>query len=432
MKTHFSLILAVLLFVTTAAGAVTPLQIERIGQIKKEAAALFEEKRFEEAIAILNEAIAIDPRDRTVRHYLALAKQQALEPFCREAAEAYQRESYATAIEIWDKLAKMAPEDSRIPVLIENTRNLVTDKATDDMFDHAEQFRKNGDDRAALSELEKILAIRPYDIRARGMYNTIKNTVVDVGTKNYYDQAELFMKEKRYDLAIGEWKKVLDIDPSQEAASRYIASAVKEKMDGLYVEAKQTYERGDYLAARVLYNRILSENPMDMDIKTIIDRLEDVLKVTLKVDEPTPAGEMMRKALANYIAVDGNRKTSLAGAWYAFQLSPTPLTIAVKGFLELKYVSLLSTMEAPVGDMNVIDQYLFSALNHIYEGRYDLAIQKCTIVLELQPANILGWKRLGSAYYALGKKDRARESWERALKHAPDDAELKQFIKQIK
>ena len=57
---------------------------------------------------------------------------------------------------------------------------------------------------------------------------------------------------------------------------------------------------------------------------------------------------------------------------------------------------------------------------------------ECTIVIELQPNNILAWKRLGSAYFAIGKKDKARETWERALKIAPDDVELKQFIKQAK
>jgi tetratricopeptide (TPR) repeat protein len=108
------------------------------------------------------------------------------------------------------------------------------------------------------------------------------------------------------------------------------------------------------------------------------------------------------------------------------------LTTAIKDFLERKYASNLSTMEGPVGDMNIIDQYLFAALNHIYDGRYDLSIQECTIIIELQPENILAWKRLGSAYYAIGKKDKARETWEKALKVAPDDTELKQFIRQIK
>jgi Flp pilus assembly protein TadD len=80
--------------------------------------------------------------------------------------------------------------------------------------------------------------------------------------------------------------------------------------------------------------------------------------------------------------------------------------------------------------MNIIDQYLFGALNHIYEGRYDLAIQQTSIVIGLQPTNVLALKRLGSAYFAIGNKTKARAAWEKALKIAPDDAELKTFLRQ--
>ena len=185
-------------------------------------------------------------------------------------------------------------------------------------------------------------------------------------------------------------------------------------MGGLYAEAKQAYERGDYLSSRDYYNKIFADNPTDIDVKTIIGRLDEVAKVALRIDEHEPGRGHDAEGAGQLHRVDGNRKASMAGAWYAFQLNPSALTIAVKGFLELKYASILSTMEAPVGDMNIIDQYLFAALNHIYEGRYDLAIQECTIVVELQPKNILAWKRLGSGYYAIGKKDKARETWERA------------------
>jgi tetratricopeptide (TPR) repeat protein len=203
-------------------------------------------------------------------------------------------------------------------------------------------------------------------------------------------------------------------------------------MGSLYVDAKQAYERGDYNTARDYYNKIIADNPTDLDVKTMIARLDDVIKVAQRIDEKSPAGDMMRKAIALYITVDGSRKASMAGAWYAAQLHQSSLTTAIKDFLERKYASNLSTMEGPVGDMNIIDQYLFAALNHIYDGRYDLSIQECTIIIELQPENILAWKRLGSAYYAIGKKDKARETWEKALKVAPDDTELKQFIRQIK
>jgi len=432
VKRFLALPVVCLLCIAPGAEAVTPKQLERIEQLKKEAAALMKERKFEQAAPLLNEILAIDPLDKTAARYQAIARQQVMEPFCKDAAEAFQNENYAAAIEVWDKLLKMNPEDRRFANLIDITKNLITDKTTNEMFERADQFIKDGDYKSALNELEKILAVRPYDGKARSLYNNAKSNVVDVRTKKHYDQADSYMKEKQYDLAIAEWKKVLDIDGSQEAASRYIASAVKEKMGATYGEAKQAYERGDYIMARDYYNKILADNPTDIDVKTMLSRLDEVVKVALRIDDKNQAGDMMRKALSNYIAVDGNRKASMAGAWYAFQLNPNSLTIAVKSFLELKYVSILSTMEAPVGDMNIVDQYLFAALNHIYEGRYDLAIQECTIVIELQPSNILAWKRLGSGYYAIGKKDKARETWERALKIAPDDTELKQFIKQIK
>jgi len=432
VKTFLALSLLLLLGAAPAAEAITAKQVERIDQLKKEATTLLREGKFEQAMPLLNEILAIDPQDKTAERYRALARQRTLEPFCREAAEAFQNEDYAKAIETWDKLLKMNPEDRRFANLIETTKNLITDKTTGDMYARAEKFVKDGDYRSAVNELEKILAVRPYDRQARSLLITAKSNVTDVRTKKHYEQADAYMKEKKYDLAIAEWKKILDIDETQEAASRSIAAAVKEKMSTVYVEAKQAYERGDYITARDSYNKILADNPTDIDVKNIIARLDDVVKVALKIDDQSQAGDMMRKALSNYIAVDGNRKASMAAAWYAFQLNPTSMTIAVKGFLELKYASILSTMEAPVGDMNIIDQYLFAALNHIYEGRYDLAIQECTIVVELQPRNVLAWKRLGSGYYAIGKKDKARESWERALKIAPDDAELKQFIKQVK
>jgi len=432
VKKPITLVIVAVLCIATNAGAITPKQLERIDQLKKEVVSLFREGKFEQAAPLLNEVLAIDPFDKTAARYRALARQQAMEPFCKDAAEAFQNEDYAKAIETWDKLLKMNPEDRRFASLIDTTKNLITDKTTNDMYAHAEKFIQDGDYKSAINELEKILAVRPYDRKASSLLNNAKSNVVDVRTKKLYDQADAFLKEKQYDRAIESWKKILDIDDSQEAASRYIASAIREKMGSLYVDAKQAYERGDYNTARDYYNKIIADNPTDLDVKTMIARLDDVIKVAQRIDEKSPAGDMMRKAIALYITVDGNRKASMAGAWYAAQLHQSSLTTAIKDFLERKYASNLSTMEGPVGDMNIIDQYLFAALNHIYDGRYDLSIQECTVVIELTPDNILAWKRLGSAYYAIGKKDKARETWEKALKVAPDDTELKQFIRQIK
>jgi tetratricopeptide (TPR) repeat protein len=289
------------------------------------------------------------------------------------------------------------------------------------------------DRKSAINELEKILSIKPYDRRAREMLASARQSVMDTRTKTHYEQAELYMKEKKYDLAIEEWNKILQIDETQEAASRLIASAIREKIDAQYTEAKKLYERGDYLASRDHYYKIMVDNPTDAEVKTIIANLDETIRIVNRVEGKGKVWDMMRKSLANHIAVGSNKKAAIAAAWYAVQLDPQNTTaVAIRNLLERKYVAVMTTMEAPAGDMNIIDQYLFAALNHIYDGRYDLSIQESSIVIELQPDNVLAWKRLGSAYYAIGKKDKAREAWETALKISPDDVELKQFIKQTK
>jgi cytochrome c-type biogenesis protein CcmH/NrfG len=61
-----------------------------------------------------------------------------------------------------------------------------------------------------------------------------------------------------------------------------------------------------------------------------------------------------------------------------------------------------------------------------------LTIQECNLVLELEPKNVLALKRLGSAHFAMGRKDKAREAWEMALAISPKDSELKGFIKRTR
>ncbi len=427
--------IALLLFFLTSftAEAITETQLARIEELKKDAVELMKKKEFDQAVPVLNEILSIDPMEKTAQRYLMLARQQSMEQFCKEAADAFMEDDYAKAIDTWEKILRINPGDHRFSRLIEITKNLVSDKAINEMYARADQFMKEGDRKSAANELEKILSIKPFDRKARQMLVTAKQSVSDEKTKKHYEQADKYMKEKKYDLAIEEWNKVLKIDDSQEAAKRLIASAIRAKIESQYEKARKLYEGGNYLGARDGYYKIMVDNPTDTDVKKIIEALDETVKIAGRIDGSSEVVAMMRTSLKNHIAIEGNKRAAIAGAWYAVQLDPLNSTaLAIKNFMEREYASLLPTMEAPIGDMNVIDQYLFASLNNIYEGRYDKSIQQSSIVIELQPDNVMAWKRLGSAYFAMGKKKNARQAWERALKIAPKDAELKQFIKQTK
>lgn len=422
-----------LMLVAAPAGAVTADQQKKIEQLTKSAVESFNAGNYSQAMSLLKEVLSINPMDKTAARYLMITEQQVIEPYCREAAEAYMDQDYQSALEHWERILKIKPEDPRVEGLIEMTRSVVWTGTLNALHASVSRALKEGNYEMAVIQLQKILSLNPNDRHAQDLLGSTKLTLRNMQVKKLYETADEHMKKGEYDEAIEQWRKVLQLDENQEAASRLIATAVRSKLKDRYAEAEKLFRTGDYIGSRDLYYLLMSDNPTDQDVKVLVSRLNDVLTIAQKIKEKGQVWDMLRESLANHIAIDGNVKAAIAGAWYAGQLEPdNRVAISVRDFLESKHVSAVRTMEPPARNMNIIDQYLFASLNHIYEGRYDLAVEMCGIVLELQPDNVLAWKRLGSAYLALGKKEKAREAWQKALVIAPNDAELKKFISQTK
>ena len=425
--------MAIFLLQATVSEAITPKQRDRIEQLMGEVHKLFKNEDYRHAIPLLEDVLLIDSSDNTASRYLKVARQRVVDPICRQADALYLGRDYEEAIDEWRKVLNIYPRNIQIEKMIEFTRNLIQSNVLGSMYEIVDGFFKEEDYGSAANELEKILVLNPDEERARKLLISARQGVENARIKEFYERAEMFMTKERYDLAIETWNSILKLDQRQEVASRYIAAARRKKLDSMYNDGRLMYLEGDYVSSRSIYNRIFNDNPTDIDLKKVITRLDETIRIVQKVSMEGKEFDMIRKAFAHYISPDGNLKTAIAASWYAMQISPkNDLAFVLRNFFEKKFPSVVVTMEPPVRDMDIIDQYLFAALNHIYEGRYDLAIQECTIVLDLQPDNVLAYKRLGSAYFAIGSKEKARESWESALSLSPDDKELKKFIKDIK
>jgi tetratricopeptide (TPR) repeat protein len=426
------LILAIVLC-SPAASALTKEEASRIERLKIDAIDYFNMDEYKKAVPLLNEILSIDPQDKTASRYLLIFRRQVKEPYCKLAAEAYMSGDYPEAISQWEKILELDPDDMRVRVLVEETFTTTDETASESMFELANKLIRESRYDDAESELKKILQSYPENQQARLMLDSIHRSLTDTTIKSLYDQANIYLEKKEYDLAIEQWKKVLAIDKGQELASRQIAKVQKKRLDDLYTSAKKLYIRGDYIGSRDNYNRILADNPTDMNTKKIVRRLNDTINIVPQLKQKGKVWGILRKGLTHHISLNGNPKVAVAAAWYAMQLKPeNTLIMAILDFIEREHISVIRTMEGPVKEMKMVDQYLFASLNHIYEGRYDLAIQECRLVLELEPNNVLALKRLGSAYYAMGKRQSAKNTWNRALKLNPKDRELREFIKQVK
>ena len=80
--------------------------------------------------------------------------------------------------------------------------------------------------------------------------------------------------------------------------------------------------------------------------------------------------------------------------------------------------------------ITVIDQLLQDALDFIRTGRYIQAVSTLQRVLQLEPDNIPALTRMGSAYWAMEKKDIARANWQKVLDLDPENREVMMFLKQ--
>ena len=139
----------------------------------------------------------------------------------------------------------------------------------------------------------------------------------------------------------------------------------------------------------------------------------------------------LRISLFNYISARGSKELALAGAAYANQISKgAAVSVEVRNFMQNKLGRLEIKSDAPES-LGILEQYMLGALTNIYEGRYGRAIEQCSIVLSLDKNNALAYKRLGSAYYLMGNRQKAAAAWQRALSLEPHDNELREFVEMV-
>lgn len=429
MKRFIAAFVVVLLLTAPVCGAATQEELATAEGLRQNAIEFFRKGNYSQAIQLLREALKLDPRNAAASRQLRYAKELLMEPYCKQAAEAYQDADFKKAVEIWEKIAKMNPDDDRIPALIILGNTLNKSQLTRAFYQNAEKYVKDKKYGLAIAELEKILSLAPDDARAAEMLSAARKYYLEEQIRELYELAEVYEQQSIPDLAIEKWKKILELDPKQEKASRLIAEAVRTKLEAFYGQAKQRYEDGDYVAAREIYGSVITQNPTDIDVQTMLDRLEKTIKVVPTVKEKGQAWDMVRKSLALHISANGNATAAVVAVRYAEQLDPENKRITmIREFVEQERLAVVRSMPPVSTEMNIIEQYLASSLNRIYDGRFDLAADECIIVLELQPQNVLALKRLGSSYFAMGKKGKALETWNKALKLSPGDADLKEFI----
>lgn len=251
--------------------------------------------------------------------------------------------------------------------------------------------------------------------------------------QTYYQEALDYYAKGDLRRAIGKWNEVLKIDPGQKSAQSMVLQARK-RIEGLTEKRrKRTFELialGRYEDARLEIQALLDQDPGHPLIDALQTRLEDVVKVAKVLKPEGKPARMAVLGLKGWLVFPQDLRLAYDGLRYAVELDPADARY--KRFLELVLDQKPDLADDAVTPGMKLMPYLQTvAVNDIYDAKYVHAIAALNEILALEPDDALALKRLGSAYYSLGKKQRARDAWLRALRLQPGDKTLKKFLAKV-
>lgn len=204
-----------------------------------------------------------------------------------------------------------------------------------------------------------------------------------------------------------------------------------QEINKFYQEGMQSYQLGNYIIAMEKLNQALDIDPKNNQIRSIVDKLQIVVATLPAEVGKTKEADLTRRGIVAYM--EGDLKIAVNSLRYAFSLTPE----------NERLHHLLNKVETEAGEpltsgtpgpkgLNLVEQKLTQALNNFYQAKYDLVIQACQDVLILEPNNVTALQRMGSAFFMLGYKDKAKETWEKALLIDPNNQEIRKALEQLK
>ncbi len=193
----------------------------------------------------------------------------------------------------------------------------------------------------------------------------------------------------------------------------------------------EAFREGDFQLATVRLNQALDASPHNKQVKKMVARLATVISYVPQATGGEEFQTYVRKGVISY--VDGrDLRSSVNALRYAYNKNPK----------DEKLLSLLNLVEKESGvevsrkvegveAFTFVDQKLYDGRQAIYDGKYDLAIRRMQDVLDLEPANVVALEIMGSAFYLMEEKDKARAVWQRVLEIDPKNQTVAQFLKQL-
>jgi tetratricopeptide (TPR) repeat protein len=213
-------------------------------------------------------------------------------------------------------------------------------------------------------------------------------------------------------------------------------SAEDGREDGIRNLVKQgnaAFNKGNYGLAASKLEAALAMDPGNKNLQGMLAKLQGIAGSIPAASGDGDVDRLVRQGVSAYVA--GDLQAAYDSLRTAYEKNPSNQNL-MNLTNRVARLAGQPLVEPPRDTLSgarwtLVDQKLHDALQSIYEGRYDVTIQKCEQVLRIDPSNVTAIGRMGAAFFLMGEKDKAIVLWKRALELEPNNQTAVEYLKQL-
>lgn len=203
--------------------------------------------------------------------------------------------------------------------------------------------------------------------------------------------------------------------------------------------AQNNIANADYVAAKDHIQKAFNLDPELKKTKwdKILKRLERLIE-ELKLDttpkkieilkEQTEQAALGREVIKEWLELNDKKAYLLAHIMYGTNPKGPSVFEELLHFIAKEYGFALRTDEFLAKDAWIVYKHK-KAAGYFYMKQYNMVVENCSEIILIDPTNHTALTRLGSAYFMLGDKEKARYYYEKAIEIYPDDTVTLEFMK---
>ena len=194
--------------------------------------------------------------------------------------------------------------------------------------------------------------------------------------------------------------------------------------------ALEAIKNGQFALGAIRMQQALDLEPGNRQIQALLPKIAGMSEIMPRADGAEESMALTRQGVLKY--VEGDVPAALSLLRQAYSASDNSQIRDLVNYVEQAGGDRASSREVSgERDLALVTQKLKAAKAAVYEGRHLAAVRSCEEALELEPRNARALEIMGSAYYLLGDRLKARQAWKQVLEIEPHNQATADYLNRV-